>query len=417
MSLSRRRLLGLGAAACFSGGSVASRLNAEEKYAHDLIESISEQTLRKGAAGHTWFHPRPCMLPWEKQPTAFMTMQPIMGSDHFGHVHWSESNDLAKTWSEPKPIPSMGHQQIADDTIEAVCDVVPEPHPRTKTVLALGHNVFYRTDGGTSSKRFFREQPPRRPVYCVRNANGKWSPRKTLLWDDPRGAAIYTNNCGQRVTLPGGDILLAFTFGDGRRTDRAVVGVRCSFDGQTLKVLEVGPELRNAVGRGLLEPSMTQHGGKFFLTIRAEDNRGYVASSDDGLHWSDKQPWMWEDGEPLNLSTTQQHWLSHSAGLYLAYTRKAAHNINVIRWRAPIYVAAVNLKTMRLVRDSERVALPLVGDGVNKPNQVPLMGNFQTLAATPQESWITVGQWRPRGGITGDVLLSRIRWRRPNESV
>ncbi|MEZ6039608.1 MAG: hypothetical protein R3C20_03830 [Planctomycetaceae bacterium] len=33
---------------------------------------------------------------------------------------------------------------------------------------------------------------------------------------------------------------------------------------------------------------------------------------------------------------TQQHWLTHSDGLYLVYTRKDESNINVIRWRSPL---------------------------------------------------------------------------------
>ena len=77
--------------------------------------------------------------------------------------------------------------------------------------------------------------------------DGQWGPRRKLAWDDPRGAYIYTNNCGQRVVLPDGDILLAFSFGSTPAQPRSVAGVLCSFDGETLLVRSVGKPLTNPV--------------------------------------------------------------------------------------------------------------------------------------------------------------------------
>jgi hypothetical protein len=234
----------------------------------------------------------------------------------------------------------------------------------------------------------------------VRRKDGSWSERKILEWDDPRGAHIYTNNCGQRVILPNGDIVMSFTFGP-TANNRMVAGVRCSFDGEELKILNVGPPLNNPVGRGLLEPSVTKFQGKFYLTMRAEDGHGYVAISEDGLHYERKTAWAWDDGEPIAMSTTQQHWLTHSDGLFLVYTRKDPTNTNVIRWRSPLWVAQVDPEKLCLIRDTEQVVLPLVGDGVNKPDEVALMGNFHVTNASPQESWVTVGEWMPRRGGAG----------------
>ena len=195
---------------------------------------------------------------------------------------------------------------------------------QTKSVLAFGHNVFY------SGPHFSPDQPPRWPIYAVWR-DGQWGPRRKLEWNDPRGAYIYSNNCGQRVVLPNGDIQMSFTFGAKKTEPRAVAGVICAFDGETLRVRHVGEPIFNPKGRGLLEPSVTQYQGRFFLTIRAEDNRGYVCAGDDGLKWTPKQAWAWEDGTPLDLSTTQQHWLTHSEGLFLVYTRKDPSNLNVPR--------------------------------------------------------------------------------------
>ena len=377
-----------------------------------LVASIEKVTLRRGrdGSGPTWFHPRTCMMPGAAGPTAFMTLQTIAGSDYFGPVHWMTSADFGRTWTEPQPAPPLGRVKQDDGSEEGVCDVVPEWHPATKTVLAVGHNVFY------SGPRFSANQPSRWPIYAVWR-DGQWGPRRKLVWADPRGAYIYTNNCGQRVVLSNGDILLAFTYGSAKDKPRSVSGVICSFDGETLAVKEVGEEISHDKGRGLLEPSVTQFQGRFFLTLRAEDNRGYVCASNDGLKWTAKQPWAWDNGEPLTLSTTQQHWLMHSDALWLVYTRKDASNLNVFRWRSPLWMAQVDPKTLRLERDTERVVLPLVGDGVKDPDRVAIMGNFHPVNVSPNESWVTVGEWQPKNGIKGDLLLARIRWNKPNALV
>ena len=295
-----------------------------------LIASISKETLWHNRDGKslTWFHPRACMMPDANgQPMALMTLQQIGGSDYFGQVHWSTSTDLGKTWSDPEPIAALGRDAVPgreDDLKAAVCDVVPQYDPVTKSLLAMGHVVFYKGD-------YFarKEQLSRYPVYVTRDQDGTWSQRKILQWDDPRGSNIYSNGCGQRVVLPDGDVLMSFTFGP-EEVNRMVAGVRTSFDGEMLKVKEVGPALHNDKGRGLLEPSVTKFGGKFWITLRAEDDRGYVSVSDDGLNYEEKRAWTWEDGTPIEMSTTQQHWLTHSDGLFLVYTRRDESNENVI---------------------------------------------------------------------------------------
>lgn len=382
----------------------------------DLIKSVTKETLwrNRDGAGTTWFHPRACLVPGENgKPFVLMTLQEISGSDYFGPVHWTRSDDLGKTWSDPVPIEALGRRPMPehDGLQKGVCDVVPQYHPQTGTTLAMGHVVFYR--GERFSKK---DQLPRYPLYAVRHADGSWSEQKKLEWDDPRGGFIYSNNCGQRVVLPDGDILLAFTFGP-TSENRQVAGVRCAFDGETLRIKEVGPALSLEVGRGLLEPSIAQFGGRIFMTIRAEDDHGYVAVSDDGLNYGEKKAWAYDDGEQLTMSTTQQHWMTHSDGLYLVYTRKDASNENVIRWRSPLWTARVDPEKLCLIRETERVVLPLVGDGIESPDDVALMGNFHVTNVSPDESWVTVGEWMPRRQARGDVLLSRIRWTKPNGLV
>jgi hypothetical protein len=150
------------------------------------------------------------------------------------------------------------------------------------------------------------------------------------------------------------------------------------------------------------------------MTIRAEDGQGYVSTSEDGLHWAEQQPWCWRDGKPVGMSTTQQRWLIHSNGLFLVYTRRAEGNLNVFRWRAPLYLSQVDRRTLRLIRESERVVFPLIGDGVNDPDHVARMGNFHVVNASSAESWVTAAEALPSEGWSGDTLLARISWSVPN---
>ena len=408
MLLTRRNAIRALSSGCLLSPFATSK-GAERE---SLVRSIERQTLWRNRDGQntTWFHPRACRYSTPSGPRTLMTLQEISGSDYFGQVHFSESDIRGKNWTVPEPIDSLARIPVPDHPglMAGVCDVTPQYHPPTQSVLALGHVVFYR------GPRFAKgDQLARYPIYVVRRPDGTWSPRKKLEWSDPRGAFIYSNNCGQRVVQPNGDIAMAFTFGP-TSEHRMVAGVHCKFDGDSLTVANVGAPLRLPVGRGLLEPSVVRFQDRFWMTIRAEDGKGYVAVSDDGLDYQSMKPWTWDDDTPLTMSTTQQHWLAHSEGLFLVYTRKDPINRNVVRWRSPLWMARVDTERRVLQRETERVVLPLVGDGVDDPDAVALMGNFHVTNASEGESWVTVGEWMPKRQARGNTLLARIRWSRPN---
>ncbi len=386
---------------CFAQGSATDSLEG------NLIRDITRKILWHGRHdGFSWFLPRVCMIPAPKNPLAIMTTQKITGSDYYHAVHESVSSDLGKSWSEPKPIPGLGRRTVSDTIQEGVCDVLPEYHPQTNTVLAFGHNVWYEKG------RLMRPQRRRFPVYVVRRQDGAWSPKQTLLWKDPRASDIYTTGSAQRITLPNGNLIVPLSYTANGRMDRAVATVLCEFDGSQVRIRKVGNELHHKVKRGLLEPSLIVYKGRYLMTIRAEDNRGYLCVSDDGLHWQPPRPWRWLDGDPLTMSTTQQHWLVHPEQLFLVYTRKAKENAKVFRWRAPLYIAAVDDKSLRLIRETERIVFPLIGDGMRDPKNVARMGNFHTVNANANEAWVTVGECLPGKQFTGDTLLARIQWSR-----
>jgi hypothetical protein len=61
------------------------------------------------------------------------------------------------------------------------------------------------------------------------------------------------------------------------------------------------------------------------------------------------------------------------------------------------------------------MVIPMIGDGINAPDRVALMGNFHITNASAVESWITVGDWLPRQEARGRMHLARIQWSRPNQ--
>jgi hypothetical protein len=374
-----------------------------------MIKAIARRVFSNGRQGEAlWFHPRATAFTKDGDVEVFMTAQSISGSDVFGHVHWLESADGGRTFLKPRPIPGFGRKRLEDGVEEGVCDVVPEYHPQTGTVIAMGHNVYYQDNV------LMRPQRRRYPVYAIWNGT-EWSPPRRLEWNDPNATAIVSSGCAQRITLESGDLLIPLTHAPTGQEDRMVCSVRAGFDGKTITIHSRGNTLKHPVRRGLLEPSLASFANRFFMTIRAEDERGYVTTSSDGLHWDEIRPWAWDDGEPLVLSTTQQRWLIHSKALFLVYTRKSEENVNVMRWRAPLFVAQVDPERLCLLRRTERVALPMVGDGVDDPDHVARMGNFHTVNVGPLESWVTVGEVIPAEGYVGDTLIGTIIWDEPNE--
>ena len=140
------------------------------------------------------------------------------------------------------------------------------------------------------------------------------------------------------------------------------------------------------------------------------DARGYVTSGTDGLHFDPIIPWEFDDGTELGSYNTQQHWLAHTDGLFLVYTRRGANNDHVFRHRAPLFMAQVNPQTLKVIRSTERILIPERG---------ATLGNFGAVPITEQESWVTVneGIWddsiRARGA-KGALYVARVRWATPN---
>jgi hypothetical protein len=339
-----------------------------------------------------------------------MNTMHLEGSDVFKGVYGLRTDDLGRTWTEPREIENLAPRFETLDGQKrpvAVSDFWPAWHAATKTLLGTGHTVVYTPDWKVRRPR------PRHTSYSVYDAaQDRWAPWCKLAMPDGPKFHDAGAGCTQRYDLADGTILLPLYFVPPGKNSRVTVA-RCGFDGQTLRYQEHGSELAiDDATRGLHEPSLARFGGEFFLTIR-NDRRGFVTRGRDGLHFEPIQPWLFDDGSELGNYNTQQHWVTHSDGLFLVYTRRGAYNDHVFRHRAPLFMAQVDTERLRVIRETERILVPERG---------ARLGNFGVTAVSEEETWVTVAEWmQPRGverhGSDGSVFVARIHWARPNRAV
>lgn len=342
-------------------------------------------------------------------PRVVMTMNTmhLFGSDVFKGMFGLHTDDLGKTWTEPREFETLAPRYETIDGERrpvAVSDFWPRWHAASKTLLGTGHTVVYTPDWKVRHPR------PRDTSYSIYDPEtDQWADWKKLEMPDKfhdSGAG-----CTQRYDLADGTILLPFYFRPPGKNSHVAVA-RCTFDGETLKYEKHGTELGiDDETRGLHEPSLTRFGGEYFLTLR-NDKQGYVTRGRDGLNYEPFEPWRFDDGSELGNYNTQQHWVTHSDGLFLVYNRRGADNDHVFRHRAPLFMAQVDPEKLRVIRDTERVLVPERG---------ARLGNFGVTDVSPNETWVTVAEWmQPKGvekyGSDGSVYVARIHWDQPNEN-
>jgi len=359
-----------------------------------------------------WSHPRAGIVPGAGQkglPRVVVTMNKLdlSGSDVFRGMYGFETTDLGKNWTSPQEIANLAPKYEKIDGIErpcAVSDFWPTWHKSSQKLLGTGHTVVYSPDWKVTNPR------PRHTSYSVYNPeDSSWAGWQKLKMPDNEKFYNAGAGCTQRFDLDDGTILLPISFHPSGSNSLITV-VRCSFDGRTLQYLDHGDELSiDDKSRGLGEPSLTRFNDEFFLTIR-NDNQGFVSRSRDGLHFSPIQPWKFDDGTDLGNYNTQQHWVTHSDGLFLVYTRKGANNDHVFRHRAPLFMALVDPERLQVIRSTEQILVPERG---------ARLGNFGVTQVSKDETWVTVSEWmQPRGvekyGSDGSVFVARIEWNKPN---
>lgn len=358
-----------------------------------------------------WAHPRVGIIAGKKKNdlsvVLVMSMLDLTGNDIFTGMYGMHSRYPDLTWTEPQRLESIS---VAKQTINGkeyytgIGDLVPKWHWASKTLLATGHNIAYNDQWKAA------RPTPKHTSYTVYDSSThQWQPWKTMELPEHLGFTGSGAGCTQRIDLPDGTILLPVSYKP-EKNNSGVTVLHCSFDGTTLRYLTHGSLLRveDAI-RGLGEPSLTKYNNKYFLTIR-HDQRGYVTRSEDGLNFEALRPWTFDDGTDLGNYNTQQHWVTHSEGLFLVYTRRGANNDHVFRHRAPMFMAQVDTEKLCVLRDTETILMPERG---------ARLGNFGVTTVSEHETWVTDSEWmQPKGcekyGSDGSVYIARIHWNKPN---
>jgi hypothetical protein len=357
-----------------------------------------------------WFHPRVAAIPTDcagRPPAVVMTLSKhLKTSDHYSGLYAMRSDDLGRTWAGPEAVPELAWVNEGDVHI-AVADVTPGYHAPTGKVLAIGAQVRY----GRTGAQLEDVKRAHQTAYAVYDPeNRRWTKWKRLEMPPDDKFDFARNACAQWLVQPDGTLLLPLYFGTSAGLPTSVTVAQCAFDGTDLRYLRHDTELKLNEVRGLVEPSLIRFDGRYYLTIR-NDNRGYVTVGEDGLNSAPIKPWTFDDGSELGSYNTQQHWLAHSEGLFLVYTRRGANNDHIVRHRAPLFMARVAPDRLCVLRSTERVLIPA---------RLGELGNFGAAPITESESWVTVseGVWDSKYKYHPEAesrtFVARVSWSKPN---
>jgi hypothetical protein len=356
-----------------------------------------------------WFHPRAVAASSGNgaRPKMVMSLQRhLMVSDYYSGLYLMERSDPERAWTGPVLHAGLDWRKETDGTTISVADVTPGFHPQTGKVILIGAQVRYSPAG----KQLDDVKRAHRTVYSVGDlTSGKWTPWRILEFPADEQFDFARNACSQWLVEPDGSLKVPLYISPSVKEKFSTTVAECHFDGDELTYVKNGNVLRLAVARGLYEPSLIGFQGRYFLTLR-NDEAGYVSVSDDGLEFSEPVRWTFDDGGDLGSYNTQQHWLAHSDGLFLIYTRRGANNDHIARNRAPLFMAQVDPETLKVIRSTEKVVVPERG---------AQLGNFGANAVDASESWITVseGMFRKDArerGAEGATFVAKILWSKPN---
>lgn len=347
-----------------------------------------------------WFHPRASIIP-NKPGHAVMTLQKhLHKSDFYSGLHVMYSSDSGQTWTAPEPKAELDWRAEDEHTTVAVCDVTPGWHAPSKKVLAFGVKVRYR-----NGEQVYDQPQSHAVAYTAYDPKkNTWQEWQFLEVPEPAGKFyIIGPGCTQWLVEKDGTIVLPVYFRGPDTEQYKSTVLHCKFKRNKLRYLTHGEELSLDVERGLVEPSITNFNGKYYLTIR-NDQGGYVTTSNDSLDWDDIRPWTFDDGSPLGSYNTQQHWITRDDALFLVYTRRGANNDHVFRHRAPLFMAQVDPERLVVLRATEQVVIPERG---------ATLGNFGVCEVSATEAWVTdaEGIWSDEArqrGATGATWLARI---------
>ena len=331
-----------------------------------------------------WVQSRAGLVPEENKVVLTTQKLRLTGCDIFYGINAMISNDMGESWSEPVTQKAFEARPDIDETYLYVSDFCPQWHEKSGKLLGTGHTPRYKNDELTPYNY------KRSPAYSVfDNESDNWNNWRYLELPDHELLNFSSSGCSQRLDLPDGTILLPMYGRNTSKFSQPFSGIlhsaviHCSFDGESLTYLDHGNFLMVEIPRGLGEPSLQEKNGVYYLTLR-NDEKGYLAVSQDGLHYSAPVPWRFDDGNEIGNYCTQQHWVKLGNKLFLVYTRRGLNNDHVFRHRAPLVMAEFDEQNLCLIKETEMVVVPERG---------ARLGNFGITLVSDTEAWIIVSEW------------------------
>lgn len=312
--------------------------------------------------------------------TAFMfyTMLYLGGSDVFHDIYVSKSSDGGKTFEEPRVVKTVEYTENGIRTIWGFDSL--HYHRKSGRWLCFGRTTHYADDKHPIMTRGISHTEPYMVIFDAEAQTfGELIP--VPLPFESLSAVPH----GQIIEDEGGELHLTFYYTTPDRLRASVMTASYVFDGEKLQLVRTGKPLLSGDDhlRGYCEPSLARLDGKYYLTLRT-DEQGLLSLSDDGYIFSEPQPWRWDDGSLLENYNTQQRWVRFPDGLFLIYTRRDAHNDHVFRHRAPLFMARFDENRLCLIRKSEVILVPEMG---------ARLGNFGVTDVSKTEAWVSVAEW------------------------
>lgn len=319
----------------------------------------------------------------------------LSGSDVFYGLEMTKTRDGGKSFGEITRCKNLDRRYFEDGTSYAMCDATPFYHKASGKIILIGHIACYGEDNA-----LMKDPRPRSTSYAVYNYETEDFDAFQLIEHPDKKDEYFSagSGCTQVVELPSGELLIPFYYKnyeqacDPWNNCSSVAIMKCTFDGKDLHVIEIGNALTVDVPRGLCEPSLIKHGEGYYLALR-NDVTGFVARSCDGLHFDTPVELCFDDGENAGNYNTQQHWLTSGNDLYMVYTRRAGTNDHVFRHRAPLFIAKFDTDSLRLVRESEMIAVPERG---------ARLGNFGCQSFNDEYGYIFASEWMQCGRLGWD---------------
>lgn len=313
----------------------------------------------------------------------------LSGCDVFYGIEMMTTNDFGNTFSDISYCKNLKRRYDLDGSSWVFCDATPFYHKKTGKIILTGGTAVYQANNSLMQI----ERPRATPFAVFNESINDFDECKIIEMPDKEKYFSSGAGCSQILELDNGELLIPFYFQSHEESLNTyacakVAVMRCSFDGKDMKLLEIGNTLSVDVPRGLGEPSIIEFNGEYFMCIR-NDVSGYVAKSKDGLNYYGLKELCFDDDKNMGNYNTQTHWLKGGDKLWLVYTRRAGNNDHVFRHRAPLFIAEFDTKNMRVIKDTEKIAV--IERGAR-------LGNFGCQSYSNEVGYVFVSEWMQQDG-------------------